>query len=112
MEFEAANTEATSQGELCCHQIIAVCGAIGEADAGELAAAGQLHAQLSKLLERIGHEAFATGLVDRWLERFDDQSLHSALRKGNGGCQAGWSSADNNGVVALRGRRERRIEIA
>jgi hypothetical protein len=98
VEYDAAHAEAFAAWELASHEIFAAVVAVGEVDAGEFSAAGEFDAKAGEFAAGVGHEAFAAGLVDGRDKGFDDEDIESLLANGDGGGEAGWASADDQGV--------------
>jgi hypothetical protein len=56
-------------------------------------------ADVAEGLERVGHEPFAAGFIDRGLHGVDDFNLKTLAGGSDGTCQSGWAGADNTDVA-------------
>jgi hypothetical protein len=62
----------------------------------------QLDTELRELTERVGHQAFTTGLVDGGLQGVDKKNIRSSLAQRNGCGQTGWAATCNQYVGCER----------
>jgi len=100
VQMGAADSNACSAGE----EGIDVVEGVLEADAAEEVAIllVEVDAELGEGLPRVGHQAFAAGLVDGVGTSLDDRAVDTALAQGDGGGKACGTSSDDQDINRLK----------